>query len=866
MKRNRFIAARTFSLALLLALGVACKDDAGKKDEKAQSKAMTGQVEKPDVLKMPPLLIQAKPLEEPKDKLSRQLIENWEMIYRGKLDKLNGNNETGYSAKYLIETAKSLQALEEGWKRSGEFRHQRELIFAHLGIPLELVDNAFNESNWTYRIKSYAKAGGMDQFMPRTAAEYGLDSLSQFIDERSDPLLSSEAAAQFFAKVAKPYQDNKDQWLLALMAYHQGATGLKRYIEKCGDADFSKILAKLQEEYLELLPEVKKAYQTMKTVEWEYNKKEKEINKQKAEKHQQLSKAKSKQKKGLIQETKKLDKSLSKALSQFRKAESRHKVLERKKNSLLEKMNYVPKFFGIKRAIYGKDGLAENVQPNPEIEFDSVQIDYPDNEYVVTVQPRQSLGSIANQYGVRVADLKRWNNLSSDTIHPNQALRIVVVKSPITIDELTRKLNLTQEQIFGINHAFHLPSAEKLDRNTIILPEEYNLRLPKEYGGEFVGAFSDRLTDGENTPVALFRAEDSNQIIPLIATQTAESLKKTATDQAYAALLQQIEAGKLIDKEKIAQLDALHRNYERELDEGLHKKDYVRAQQASIRGLITDIEEEIAAQEAVGGELTDMGEFITFAIQTYQQTDKTDISALGRVANAFIEALKRVDEEEDKQTCVENLALIQDDLSKIVNGGIHKIEGENYGFKKQPIPQELLDTIINAYGKAQALEAYTEKSLASEEALRVLIGMLRIWNQDAQEQALKRPEVKPVMTEKPKPSSKQAAQPGLERKVLYGWTESEVAQNYGITVKQLRDANPNLKDGLQAREKIIIPVNFKQYKVQPGDRIITIANKFKTTPNTLYNTNPGLWHIRNNLQAGYPIDIVIHEDKNSMKK
>ncbi|WP_010078438.1 LysM peptidoglycan-binding domain-containing protein, partial [Liquorilactobacillus mali] len=41
-----------------------------------------------------------------------------------------------------------------------------------------------------------------------------------------------------------------------------------------------------------------------------------------------------------------------------------------------------------------------------------------------TVKSGDSLWAIANKYGVSVANLKSWNNLSSDTIYVGQSLKI----------------------------------------------------------------------------------------------------------------------------------------------------------------------------------------------------------------------------------------------------------------------------------------------------------------------------------------------------------------------------------------------------------------------------------------------------------
>jgi membrane-bound lytic murein transglycosylase D len=55
-----------------------------------------------------------------------------------------------------------------------------------------------------------------------------------------------------------------------------------------------------------------------------------------------------------------------------------------------------------------------------------------------TIKPGESLGILAEQYGVRLSDLKRWNNIKGETIFAGQKLKIYT-NSPPTADEKPAK-------------------------------------------------------------------------------------------------------------------------------------------------------------------------------------------------------------------------------------------------------------------------------------------------------------------------------------------------------------------------------------------------------------------------------------------
>ena len=96
-------------------------------------------------------------------------------------------------------------------------------------IPLEIKYLAIVESALKPRAKSRVGATGLWQFMFGTGKEYGLD-VSSYVDERSDPLKSTEAASKYLSKLYQIFGD----WDLALAAYNSGPGNVTKAIRRSG--------------------------------------------------------------------------------------------------------------------------------------------------------------------------------------------------------------------------------------------------------------------------------------------------------------------------------------------------------------------------------------------------------------------------------------------------------------------------------------------------------------------------------------------------------------------------------------------------------------------------------------------------------
>ncbi|MEN8137605.1 MAG: LysM peptidoglycan-binding domain-containing protein [Bacteroidota bacterium] len=104
-----------------------------------------------------------------------------------------------------------------------------EEVLDKYNIPLELKHLAIVESALNPRAKSRVGASGLWQFMYGTGKMYGL-KVSSYVDERYDPLRSTEAAAKLMSNLYKMFGD----WNLVLAAYNSGPGNVKKAIRRSG--------------------------------------------------------------------------------------------------------------------------------------------------------------------------------------------------------------------------------------------------------------------------------------------------------------------------------------------------------------------------------------------------------------------------------------------------------------------------------------------------------------------------------------------------------------------------------------------------------------------------------------------------------
>ena len=103
-------------------------------------------------------------------------------------------------------------------------------------LPEELIYHAMVESGLNPRAYSRAHAVGMWQFISSTAKLYGLER-TWWIDERRDPVKSTESAAKYLKDLFIEFDD----WYLALAAYNAGSARVHRAIRLHQTQDFWRL-------------------------------------------------------------------------------------------------------------------------------------------------------------------------------------------------------------------------------------------------------------------------------------------------------------------------------------------------------------------------------------------------------------------------------------------------------------------------------------------------------------------------------------------------------------------------------------------------------------------------------------------------
>ena len=125
-----------------------------------------------------------------------------------------------------------------------------EEVLARYNLPYELKYLPIIESALNPMARSYVGAAGLWQFMPGTGKLFGLE-INSLVDERMDPVKSTEAACRFLSSMYAVYHD----WNLVIAAYNCGGGNVNKAIKRAGGKrDFWSIYPYLPRETRNYVP------------------------------------------------------------------------------------------------------------------------------------------------------------------------------------------------------------------------------------------------------------------------------------------------------------------------------------------------------------------------------------------------------------------------------------------------------------------------------------------------------------------------------------------------------------------------------------------------------------------------------------
>lgn len=129
--------------------------------------------------------------------------------------------------------------MERYLSRSSRYLPMMKTILKDRGLPEDLVYVALIESGFSPTALSHAGAVGYWQFMRGTGRDYGL-KINSHIDERRDPILSTQAAADYFSGLYNLF----GSWYLAIASYNVGENKIKRLVMKHHTRDFWQLISR----------------------------------------------------------------------------------------------------------------------------------------------------------------------------------------------------------------------------------------------------------------------------------------------------------------------------------------------------------------------------------------------------------------------------------------------------------------------------------------------------------------------------------------------------------------------------------------------------------------------------------------------
>lgn len=287
------------------------------------------------------------------------------------------------------------------------------------GLPEELKYLAIIESALQPRAMSRVKAVGLWQFMAPTGRHVGL-KIDWYVDERMDPEKSTVAACKYLIQLHSIFKD----WELALAAYNSGPGTVKRAIRRSGyKKTFWEIYPFLPGETRAYLPQFVAMIYALNYAD-EHNLYTEGV--------EEPLKQDTLQVKGYLhlETLAKLTGGCMEDMQRLNPA-IQHNVLPEGRTHVLRLPAYA-KFELDKNRIAIMDSSSKAFRKESEmLAKNAAGNTYGREVFIYHVKSGDAVSVLAQRYRVRAEDIRKWNNLSSNTIRTGQKLKIWLLPTQV---------------------------------------------------------------------------------------------------------------------------------------------------------------------------------------------------------------------------------------------------------------------------------------------------------------------------------------------------------------------------------------------------------------------------------------------------
>jgi len=308
-----------------------------------------------------------------------------------------------------------------------------EEALAKQNVPLEIKYLAVVESALNPKAVSRMGATGLWQFMYHTGKQYNL-KIDSYVDERSDPLKSSEAATQYMTNMYAIFGD----WDLVLASYNSGPGNVAKAIRRSGgQQNYWNIRKNLPKETQGYVP----AFLATMYI-YEYHKEHGIVPNRAAIKHFATDTILIKKQMSFKQISDLLDV----PVAQLQLLNPSYKLnvvpfYHDQAHFLRLPMDKIAVFASNEDKIYAYAQRETDLRERPfqvtkalvatdTLNYTQQRITLPKTSYY-KVRRGDNLSVIANKYGVSVSEIKKWNRLKSNSVASGKSLKIISSESVV---------------------------------------------------------------------------------------------------------------------------------------------------------------------------------------------------------------------------------------------------------------------------------------------------------------------------------------------------------------------------------------------------------------------------------------------------